>query len=172
MGLWLVVMGGRTADLGWFRTRTDTFHNDLVAMDRDGEGIVRWDAPAVTGDAPAPREFHSLTPLSGGRLFLFGGASPGRVPRRACCQPARPVRPDQWRGAQVATGSRFSVMPGGWRPTPSPSQALRATAPSRSCLMRCSRPPPWQRPARRAPTQQARLRACSAQPQCICGPPA
>ena len=60
-------------------------------------------------------------------------------------------------------GSRFSVTPGGWRPTPSPSRALRATAPSRSCLTRCSRPPPWQRPARRAPTQ-ARARACSAQP--------
>jgi hypothetical protein len=74
VGLWLAVMGGRTAELGWFRTRTDTFHNDLVAMDRDGDGAVRWTAPAVTGDAPGPREFHSLTPLSGGRLFLFGGA--------------------------------------------------------------------------------------------------
>lgn len=70
----LVVMGGRTADVGWFRTRTDTFHNDLTAMNRDEEGTVRWSVPAITGDAPAPREFHSLTPLSGGRLFLFGGA--------------------------------------------------------------------------------------------------
>ncbi|KAK9846535.1 hypothetical protein WJX81_006132 [Elliptochloris bilobata] len=76
VGLWLVVMGGRTADLGWFRTRTDTFHNDLVAMDRDGgDGAVRWTAPSVTGDAPAPREFHSLTSLSGGRLFLIGGGN-------------------------------------------------------------------------------------------------
>ena len=87
VGLWLVVMGGRTADLGWFRTRTDTFHNDLVAMDRDGEGTVRWDAPAVTGDAPAPREFHSLTPLSGGRLFLFGGASPAVCPGAHAASP-------------------------------------------------------------------------------------
>lgn len=79
VGLWLVVMGGRTADLGWFRTRTDMFHNDLVAMDRDGEGAVRWTACAVTGDAPAPREFHSLTPLSGGRLLLFGGAAPHAI---------------------------------------------------------------------------------------------
>ena len=34
VGLWLVVMGGRTADVGWFRTKTDTFLNDTVVMDR------------------------------------------------------------------------------------------------------------------------------------------
>ena len=34
VGLWLVVMGGRTADVGWFRTKTDTFLNDVVVMDR------------------------------------------------------------------------------------------------------------------------------------------
>ena len=34
MGLWLVVMGGRTADIGWFRTKTDSFLNDTVVMDR------------------------------------------------------------------------------------------------------------------------------------------
>lgn len=34
LGLWLVVMGGRTADVGWFRTKTDTFLNDVVVMDR------------------------------------------------------------------------------------------------------------------------------------------
>jgi len=27
-------MGGRTADVGWFRTKTDTFLNDVVVMDR------------------------------------------------------------------------------------------------------------------------------------------
>lgn len=36
LGLWLVVMGGRTADMGWFRTKTDTFLNDVVVMDRYG----------------------------------------------------------------------------------------------------------------------------------------
>jgi uncharacterized membrane protein YjjB (DUF3815 family) len=36
LGLWLVVMGGRTADVGWFRTKTDTFLNDVVVMDRYG----------------------------------------------------------------------------------------------------------------------------------------
>ncbi len=34
LGLWLVVMGGRTADVGWFRTKTDAFLNDIVVMDR------------------------------------------------------------------------------------------------------------------------------------------
>lgn len=34
LGLWLVVMGGRTSDVGWFRTKTDTFLNDVVVMDR------------------------------------------------------------------------------------------------------------------------------------------
>ena len=34
VGLWLVVVGGRTADIGWFRTKTDTFLNDVVVMDR------------------------------------------------------------------------------------------------------------------------------------------
>ncbi len=39
LGLWLVVMGGRTADVGWFRTKTDTFLNDVVVMDRYGYTI-------------------------------------------------------------------------------------------------------------------------------------
>ena len=34
VGLWLIVMGGRTADVGWFRTKTDTFLNDICVMDR------------------------------------------------------------------------------------------------------------------------------------------
>lgn len=34
VGLWLVVMGGRTADIGWFRTKTDTFLNDVFVLDR------------------------------------------------------------------------------------------------------------------------------------------
>ena len=39
LGLWLVVMGGRTADVGWFRTKTDTFLNDVVVMDRYGYSL-------------------------------------------------------------------------------------------------------------------------------------
>ena len=27
-------MGGRTADVGWFRTKSDTFLNDICVMDR------------------------------------------------------------------------------------------------------------------------------------------
>ena len=34
VGLWLVVMGGRTADVSWFLTRTDAFLNDVVILDR------------------------------------------------------------------------------------------------------------------------------------------
>lgn len=34
VGLWLVVVGGRTADIGWFRTKTETFLNDVCVMDR------------------------------------------------------------------------------------------------------------------------------------------
>ena len=34
VGLWLVVMGGRSADVSWFLTRTDAFLNDVVIMDR------------------------------------------------------------------------------------------------------------------------------------------
>ncbi|KAL3155648.1 hypothetical protein ABBQ32_012681 [Trebouxia sp. C0010 RCD-2024] len=73
VGLWLVVMGGRTADVGWFRTKTDTFLNDVFVMDR--EGPVQWRSPAVNGDAPAPREFHTVTALTKGRLILFGGGN-------------------------------------------------------------------------------------------------
>lgn len=34
VGLWLVIMGGRTADVSWFLTRTDAFLNDVVILDR------------------------------------------------------------------------------------------------------------------------------------------
>ncbi len=44
------------------------------------EGAVQWRSPAVGGDAPAPREFHTLTPLTKGRLMLLGGDCPYKVP--------------------------------------------------------------------------------------------
>ena len=60
--------------LGWFRTRTDTFHNDVALVDAaPGNAALQWRAPAVAGEGPAPREFHTLSPLPGGRLLLFGG---------------------------------------------------------------------------------------------------
>ena len=64
-------MGGRNAEVGWFRTKTDVFHNDVAVLDR--EQSVQWRAPTVAGDPPAPREFHSLTSLPDGRMLLFGG---------------------------------------------------------------------------------------------------
>ena len=75
--MWLLVMGGRTAEMGWFRTRTDTFHNDIALVDCTASPALQWRAPPVAGEeAPAPREFHTLSALSGGRLLLFGGALP------------------------------------------------------------------------------------------------
>lgn len=73
MGLWVIVMGGHTAEVGWFRSKTDIFHNDVVLIDRSQQ--VRWRTPEVVGELPPPRELHSLTPLSDGRLLLFGGGN-------------------------------------------------------------------------------------------------
>ncbi len=73
---WLVVMGGRTAELGWFRTRTDTFHNDVALVDCEAGSAPQWRVPPVAGEAPQPREFHTLAALPGGRLLLFGGDLP------------------------------------------------------------------------------------------------
>ena len=91
VGLWLLVMGGHTAEAGWFRQRSDTFHNDVAVLDRTG--VVQWRALPVGGDAPPPRELHSLTALSGGRLLLFGGALPALAPHnlnpKCLIQPGR-----------------------------------------------------------------------------------
>ena len=80
IGVWGIVVGGHTAEAGWFRNRTDTYHNDTHVLDRSG--VVQWRAVPVGGDLPAPRELHSLTALSGGRLLLFGGTAEGCV---QCC---------------------------------------------------------------------------------------
>ena len=77
VGVWGIVVGGHTAEAGWFRNRTDTYHNDTHVLDRSG--VVQWRAVPVGGDLPAPRELHSLTALSGGRLLLFGGMAEGCV---------------------------------------------------------------------------------------------
>ena len=45
------------------------------------EGAVQWRSPAVGGDAPVPREFHTLTPLTKGRLMLLGGDCPCKLPQ-------------------------------------------------------------------------------------------
>ena len=70
--MWVLIVGGHTAEVGWFRSKPDIFHNDVAIIDRSAQ--VRWRVPDVSGEPPPPRELHSLTPLSGGRLLLFGGA--------------------------------------------------------------------------------------------------
>ncbi|KAK9917644.1 hypothetical protein WJX75_006758 [Coccomyxa subellipsoidea] len=71
---WLVIMGGRTAELGWFGTRTDTFHNDVALVNCEA-GALQWRTPPIAGEPPIPREFPTLAALSGGRLLLFGGGN-------------------------------------------------------------------------------------------------
>ena len=71
---WLVAVGGRTAEIGWFRTRTDTFHNDVALVDCT-QPALQWRAPPVEGEPPLAREFHTLSALSSGRLLLFGGGA-------------------------------------------------------------------------------------------------
>ena len=70
----LVVMGGRMLDTGWFRSRAGSFLNDVVVMGRDAKDQrVAWQAHPLSAPGPAPREFHSLTPLPSHRFLLFGG---------------------------------------------------------------------------------------------------
>ena len=44
VGRWVLVMGGHTAEVGWFRAKTDTFHNDVAIIDRSS-GQVRACTP-------------------------------------------------------------------------------------------------------------------------------
>ena len=69
---YLLVMGGRTSEVGWFRSRTETYHNDVVSVDFSIG--PQWRPQPVQGDVPHPREFHTVSPISGGRLLLLGGA--------------------------------------------------------------------------------------------------
>ena len=65
---WLVAVGGRTAEIGWFRTRTDTFHNDVALVDCT-QPALQWRAPPVEGSHP-----------------LRGSSTPClRSPPAACC---------------------------------------------------------------------------------------
>ncbi len=60
--------------MGWFRTKSDIFLNDVVVMERDQ--VVAWRNPSFPQSpeqGPPPREFHTLTLLPGGRLLLLGG---------------------------------------------------------------------------------------------------
>ncbi|EIE22836.1 galactose oxidase [Coccomyxa subellipsoidea C-169] len=116
---WLVVMGGRTAELGWFRTRTDTFHNDVALVDCEA-GALQWRAPPVAGEAPTPREFHTLAALSGGRLLLFGGGNGKQIfgdawwlePERASGIPGA-LAAEASNASAVAPFAQLSGFPGG-----------------------------------------------------------
>jgi len=44
---------------------------DIAILDRQDR--VAWRGVEMASHSPAPREKHTLTPLSGGRLLMFGG---------------------------------------------------------------------------------------------------
>ena len=46
---------------------------DLAILDRQADRLA-WRAVDSASEGPRPREKHTLTALSGGRLLLFGGA--------------------------------------------------------------------------------------------------
>ncbi len=65
------MMGGRTSEVGWFRSRTETYHNDVVSVDFSVG--PQWQPQLAQGDIPQSREFHTISAISGGRLLLLGG---------------------------------------------------------------------------------------------------
>ena len=65
------MMGGRTSEVGWFRSRTETYHNDVVSVDFSVG--PQWRPQFAQGDIPQSREFHTISAISGGRLLLLGG---------------------------------------------------------------------------------------------------
>ena len=67
-------MGGRTSEVGWFRSRTETYHNDVLTVDFSLG--PHWRPQTAEGELPQPREFHTLSPVSGGRMLLLGGRHP------------------------------------------------------------------------------------------------
>lgn len=49
------------------------YHNDVTILDRNS--AVQWRTPAVQGEPPTAREYHTLTTVSPSRALLFGGQS-------------------------------------------------------------------------------------------------
>ena len=74
VGNCLLVMGGRTSEVGWFRSRTETYHNDVLTVDFSLG--PHWRPQIAEGELPQPREFHTLSPVSGSRMLLLGGGRP------------------------------------------------------------------------------------------------
>lgn len=78
MGSSLVVAGGRvTEQVGWLTKKIEV-GADVALLERFPPPL-HWRIPQLPplsqAEAPAPREFHTMTAISGNRLILFGGGS-------------------------------------------------------------------------------------------------
>lgn len=102
---------------------------DVVILDRQDK--VAWRGVELASLAPAPREKHSLTALSGGRLLLFGGGrcGVGGGGEGQACRAAGLGR--LWRGVPARPAS-----------SPACSSPLLARAPSHPQAPTV--PPHWQ----------------------------
>lgn len=73
----VIVMGGHTSEISWFRAKTDTLLRDVALLERSA-ATLQWALPDTATDkqGPAAREFHTLTALATNhRLLLFGGGN-------------------------------------------------------------------------------------------------
>ncbi|KAI3436230.1 hypothetical protein D9Q98_002284 [Chlorella vulgaris] len=69
---WVVFVGGLTEQRSLMGMKSKSeYLSDVVILDRHDR--VAWRGVEVASPPPAPREKHTLTALSGGRLLLFGG---------------------------------------------------------------------------------------------------
>lgn len=73
LGKLVAVCGGHASEAGWFRTRTMVYHNDVTILDRNS--AVQWRTPAVQGEPPTAREYHTLTTVSPSRALLLEEAT-------------------------------------------------------------------------------------------------
>lgn len=145
-----MVFGGHASEVGWFRSKTEHYFNDVAVLDR--QGSVQWRAVSAEGALPAGREFHTLTAVSPTRLLLFGGDSSAPL-AAAGVGSLMAIRKSECI-VQAATGRPSSATPGGycWRTTGirQPSRArLRQT---RRCRVTLATSLLWTQPACCGPT--------------------